>query len=96
MATTKRQQVYTVEPVLFDRCQGNCPEPGTEVHIVQPPGCPKNGTMGMVYTQHVESGEFIGLLCKTSLQRTGRTAPVRNLAAERRDALSRRVVGASR
>jgi hypothetical protein len=86
MTKIRKQQVYRVEPVLFDRMQGNCPPAGTEVHIVQPAGCPKNGTMGMVYTQHVESGELIGLLCKGSLVKTGRTAPVRDRAAEAREA----------
>jgi hypothetical protein len=89
----KRQQVYRVEPVLFDRMQGNCPPEGTLVHV-QPnaPGRPKNGTMGMVYCQHVESGEFIGLLCKNSLVKTGKTAPLRDLAREARDRRSVRAV----
>lgn len=85
----KRAMVYRVEPVLFDRMQGNTPEEGTLVQI-QPnkPGRPRNGTMGMVYCQHVESGEFIGLLCKSSLVKTGKTAPLRDLAAEARDRAS--------
>ncbi len=96
MTKAKRKQVYRVEPVLFDRMQGNCPPAGTEVHIVQPYGAPPNGTMGMVYTQHVKSGEFIGLLHKNSLVKTGRTAPVRDLAAEARDRRSLAITGGGR
>lgn len=55
------------------------------VHIVQPYGCPKNGTMGMVYVQHAASGDFIGLVCRALLVKTGQTAPVRDLAAEARN-----------
>jgi hypothetical protein len=63
---------------------------GKEVHIVQPHGCPKNGTMGQVFVQAAETGEFIGLVSKHSLQRTRRILAVRDLAAEARDARSRR------
>lgn len=57
---------------------------GQEVHVVQPVGCPKNGTMGMCYVQRV-TGEFIGLVSQNSLQATQRTAVVRDLTAEARD-----------
>jgi hypothetical protein len=60
---------------------------GREVQMIQPVGCPKNGTFGMVYTQTVE-GDFIGLVSKASLVKTGRTAPVRDKAAEAREARS--------
>ena len=56
---------------------------GKEVQIIQPFGCPCNGTMGMTYVQLV-TGEFIGsypslrwsrpasgLLYETSLPRPG-------------------------
>lgn len=83
---TKRQQVYTFDPGFMDR---GIAEVGTELHVFQPYGCPKNGTMGMTYVQKL-TGEFVGLVCKSSLVKTGRTAPVRDLAAEARDARSER------
>jgi hypothetical protein len=64
---------------------------GMEVHVIQPPGTPKNGTMGMTYVQTV-GGDFIGLVSKSSLVRTNRTAEVRDKAAEARDARRIRVV----
>lgn len=60
------------------------------MHKTQPAGCPPNGTMGQCFVQLVESGEFIGLVSKASLVKTGRTAEVRDRAAEARDALSQR------
>jgi hypothetical protein len=41
--------------------------------------------MGMTYVQDAHSGEFIGLVSKASLVKTGRKALVRDLAAEARD-----------
>lgn len=64
----KRAKKYRYEPVLFDRC--NPPKGlmlGDLVVKIQPYGCPKNGTMGMTYVGHPETGEFIGLVCLTSL-----------------------------
>ena len=92
----KRKQTHTVHPVLFDRMNGLAHLEGAEVHVIQPYGCPRNGTMGMTYVQHAESGEFIGLVCQTSLKKTGRTAPVRDLAAEARDARSAAMFGGAR
>ena len=57
---------------------------GALVQIVQPPGCPRNGTFGMVYVQTLD-GEFIGLVNKASLQATGERAPVRDRVAEARE-----------
>ncbi len=59
---------------------------GAEVQKVQPYGTPRNGTMGMVYVQEVETGDFIGLVSEASLVPTGRTAEVRDRAAEAREA----------
>jgi hypothetical protein len=46
----------------------------------------------MTYVQVAETGEFIGLVSKHSIVRTGRTAPLRDLAAEARDARSRQLL----
>ena len=87
----KNRAVYRLEPAgLLDRADSRVTQhAGAEVHKVQPHGCPPNGTMGMVYVQTVEEGEFIGLVSKHSLVKTGKTAPVRDRAAEARDARSR-------
>lgn len=84
----KRGRVYKFEPVgfdLFDR-KAHHPEAGTLVVKTQPAGCPRNGTMGHTYVQDAETGEFYGLVLLNSLVATGKTAVVRNLAAEARDA----------
>lgn len=82
--------VFRLEPAgLMDRGDARVVKhAGAEVQVVQPHGCPKNGTMGMTYVQVAETGEFIGLVSKASLVKTGRTAPLRDLAAEARDARS--------
>lgn len=84
--------VYKLVPAgLMDRCDKRVmAHAGKEVQIIQPAGCPPNGTMGQTYVQVAETGEFIGLVSKHSLQRTRRTMPVRDLAAEARDARSSR------
>lgn len=41
---------------------------GAEVRKVQPPGTPRNGTMGHCYVERVDTGEFIGLVLVTSLE----------------------------
>lgn len=65
-----RKGIYIYEPVLFDRYQQNTKDivPGTRLRVIQPRGCPKNGTMGMAYTETLE-GRFVGLVCINSLQR---------------------------
>jgi hypothetical protein len=59
-------------PVLFDKWQRNTMniQVGTRVRVVQPYGCPRNGTMGMCYVDNDETGEFIGLVCVNSLDKT--------------------------
>jgi hypothetical protein len=81
--------VFRLEPAgLMDRTDKRVTAyAGREVQKIQPHGCPPNGTMGMVYVQTVD-GDFIGLVSKHSLVKTGRTAPVRDKAAEARDARS--------
>ena len=82
--------VFRLEPAgLLDTTSARVMKhAGAEVQKIQPFGCPKNGTMGQVYVQTVE-GEFIGLVNKASLVKTGKTAPVRDRAAEAREARSR-------
>lgn len=78
--------VYQLMPVGMDRTDARVmPHQGAEVQKIQPFGCPPNGTMGCCYVQIAESGEFIGLVSQASLVKTGKTAPVRDLAAEARD-----------
>lgn len=45
------------------------PRRGTRVRVVQPRGCPRNGTMGHVYVADADSGKFLGLVLVNSLQR---------------------------
>ena len=91
----KNKAVYRLEPAgLMDRFDSRVTaHTGREVQMVQPFGCPPNGTMGMAFVQLAETGEFIGLVSKTSLVKTGKTAPVRDLPAEARDARSRAMFG---
>lgn len=84
-----RKAVYMLEPAgLMDRTDARVTAyAGEEVQVIQPPGTPRNGTFGMTYVQTVD-GDFIGLVSKNSLRRTGRTAEVRDRAKEARDARS--------
>jgi hypothetical protein len=94
---TKNRAVYKLEPTgILDRCDARIASyAGTEVQKTQPFGCPPNGTMRMAYVQTLD-GEFIGLVSLSSLVRTGRTAPLRDLAAEARDARSRKLLAGIR
>jgi hypothetical protein len=94
MATTKKSRVYRLEPAgLLDRTDARVmAHAGAEVQKTQPYGCPKNGTMGMVYVQTLD-GEFIGLVSKHSLKQTAKTAVVRDRAAEAREERSRQLLG---
>ncbi len=60
--------LYEFQPVnidIWDRRE-NHPEPGTICRLVQPVGCPKNGTMDHVFAEPVEGGSLF--LChKNSL-----------------------------
>jgi hypothetical protein len=59
---------YIYYPVLLDRVDGRTGlVPGTIVKVIQPYGCPKNGTMGHTYVGDAETGKFIGLVCCNSL-----------------------------
>lgn len=82
-ASTRKRATFTFEAagfLDFGLKQYN----GTEVQKTQPPGCPRNGTMRQCYIQTLE-GDFIGLCNEASLTKTGRTAPLRDKAAEARD-----------
>ena len=67
--TKTRKTVFVFEPVgldLFDPRKAQ-PKAGTEVVKVQPPGCPKNGTMGFTFVEDAKTGEFYGLVLLNSL-----------------------------
>jgi len=49
-------------------------EAETVVRIVQPYGCPKNGTMGQCYVETL-GGKFIGMVCVSSVSDKPGTAP---------------------
>lgn len=61
---------------LIDRSRGvhRLPPDGTRVRVIQPYGCPPNGTMGHCFVEHADSGEFIGLVQVASLHKVD--APV--------------------
>lgn len=46
--------VRVFDPVLIDACSEGGPEPGEKVRVVQPYGCPRNGTMGFVYVETLD------------------------------------------
>lgn len=63
-------QEYRYEPVMLDRFHP--PYDVTEgdiVKVVNLPGCPKAGTMGMCHVMHTgeRDGQFAGLVCCNSL-----------------------------
>lgn len=87
----KMAQTYLLLPVGMDRFDRRVKQhEGQSVQKTQPAGCPRNGTMGHTYVQLTESGKFVGLVLTNSLVKTGKMALVRDLAAEARDARSRR------
>jgi hypothetical protein len=62
--------VRTYKPVMFDKFYehtADVPE-GTKLRVIQPYGCPKNGTMGMCYVEYLD-GTFLGLVCINSLEK---------------------------
>lgn len=70
MRAPKVGVVRTLVPVMMDACDARVsPWSGRPVRVVQPYGCPKNGTMGMCYVEDVETGRFIGLVCCNSLRK---------------------------
>jgi hypothetical protein len=61
--------IKTYKPVPFDRFYEHTawiPE-GMKLRVIQPYGCPKNGTMGMCYVEEL-NGDFVGLVCINSLE----------------------------
>jgi hypothetical protein len=64
----RKGSIHKLDLVLFDRMQDNsAPYDGHTVRVVQPFGCPRNGTMNMGYVEDASTGEFIGLVCRNSL-----------------------------
>lgn len=86
----KKQRVYVFEPVGFDQFDHRASQPaaGTRVVKTQPPGTPRNGTMGHCFVQDAETGDFYGLVLAASLRATPDTVVPRDKAAEAREALS--------
>jgi hypothetical protein len=60
--------VHTLGPALalLDKCDRLRPYVGQQVRVVQPYGCPRNGTMDQGYVETID-GHFIGLVCRSSL-----------------------------
>jgi regulator of RNase E activity RraA len=44
---------------------------GKQVRVIQPHGCPRNGTMGHCYVEVADTREFIGLVLISSLAPAG-------------------------
>lgn len=62
---------YVFQPVWFD--QANPPfdaQPGDIVRVVNLPGCPRAGTMGMCHIERREDTgwKFAGMVCTNSLR----------------------------
>lgn len=62
---------YTFQPVGFDLFAPHkgTPAAGTIVVKVQPPGTPRNGTMGHCFVADHYTGQFLGLVLVASLER---------------------------
>lgn len=59
---------YRPAPFSFDQIDPTFSLPfDSLVRVCQPHGCPKNGTMGHVYVEDFDSGEFLGLVQISSL-----------------------------
>jgi hypothetical protein len=67
--TPRKNSMWKLVPNLFDRLQENTRyvPAGLKVRVIQPYGCPKNGTMNQCYVENAETKEFIGLVCIGSL-----------------------------
>jgi hypothetical protein len=66
--TPRKGSIWHFRPNPFDRVI--CPVDvafNALVRVIQPYGCPKNGTMGMCYVEDFDSHDFIGLVCINSL-----------------------------
>ena len=64
----RKAKKYAYAPVLFDLMSAPVGlNAGDIVVKIQPHGCPRNGTMGMCYVGHPETGAFIGMVCLKSL-----------------------------
>lgn len=70
LAHARRAKKYTFRASGYDILdrRASTPEDGAQVVKVQPHGCPKNGTFGMVYVADAATGEFIGMVDARSLE----------------------------
>jgi hypothetical protein len=69
MKTPRVNSIWKWKPVGMDIYDGHFTLlVGTEVRVIQPYGCPKNGTMGHCYIE-TKSGQFLGLVCINSLEK---------------------------
>ncbi len=70
MKTPRTGSTWAFEAAGFDvfHRMAHTPEDGTLVRVVQPSGCPKNGTMGQCYVERADNGEFIGMVSIASLK----------------------------
>jgi hypothetical protein len=58
---------HTLDLVLLDQMSENTEGlQSARVRVIQPHGCPRNGTMGMGYVELLD-GTFVGLVCRGSL-----------------------------
>lgn len=65
--------VRILRPVaIWDQCDPRIQwYSGHKVRVVQPVGCPRNGTMAHCYVEDVRTQAFIGLVLVSSLQAAG-------------------------
>ena len=64
---SKRKYVPVGMDLYYNGVQKEIEE-GTIVRVIQPHGCPKNGTMGMCYVEVADTKEFVGLVNIASLE----------------------------
>lgn len=68
MKTPRKGSIWKYRPSYWDKVDPTFYlEPNALVRVMQPHGCPKNGTMGHCYVEDFESGEFLGLVHINSL-----------------------------
>lgn len=71
MKTPRVGSLHTFDPVGWDlfRPHAGTPAKDQRVRVVQPSGCPRNGTMGHCYVEDAETGAFCGLVLINSLRK---------------------------
>jgi hypothetical protein len=65
-----KKKLYRFEPTGMDAWdkRPHHPPAGTVVQKTQPPGTPRNGTMGHSFVENAATGEFHGLVSNASLK----------------------------